>query len=182
MNDSPPAPESDDSTEAFLRLLSEHERAIRIYVLAMVPDRADADDILQDTRLTMWREFGKFERGSNFRAWGRKIAYHRILAFRTRRARESKRLVFTDAFYEAVDSAAERREAETPDRATLRECLASLLPDHRRIVRLRYEEQWSIEAIARDLGRSVGATYRVLSRIRAALRCCLKKSGDMQIS
>lgn len=168
------SPEEVDSTEIFLGLLTEHEPAIKVYVIAMIPAIADAEDIMQDTRLAMWKNFSSFTVGTNFRAWGRKVAYNRIMAFRKRKAIESKRLVFTDAFYDAVDSAAGDLKLDVNERRTqLLSCVGKLQESHQRIVILRYKERMSIEQIGETMGRTVTATYRVLSRIRAGLRKCV---------
>src|SRR6185436_3701537 len=70
---------SESATEDFLRLLGQHERHLAAFVYSLVPRAADADDILQDVKVTMWREFAKFEPGTNFRAWARQIATHQVL-------------------------------------------------------------------------------------------------------
>ena len=64
--------DKEDDAEVFLKLLSEHERDIRVYVIAMVGKVSDAEEILQDSRLAMWKNFKQFELGSNFKAWGAK--------------------------------------------------------------------------------------------------------------
>src|ERR1700689_4716264 len=76
----PPNPAPD--TEAYLRLLAQHDRWLATYVYSLVASRADADDILQDVKVTMWKQFEKFEPGSNFKAWARVVATHQILNYR----------------------------------------------------------------------------------------------------
>ena len=63
----------DDQTEAFIRLLAEHERRLAVYVTSLVGRPQDAQDILQEGKLVMWRHFERFEQGTNFGAWARKI-------------------------------------------------------------------------------------------------------------
>ena len=58
------SPGSNDATEAYLRLLAQHERWLAGYVYSLVPQGSDGDDILQEVKVTMWRNFGKFEPGS----------------------------------------------------------------------------------------------------------------------
>ena len=175
--------EAEDPTDVFLRLLGEHERAIRVYVLAMIPRVCDAEEILQDTRLAMWKSFGDFEVGTNFKAWGRKIAYHRILAFRAKKARESKRFVFSDAFYETLEEVAEENRElleaeESEDERLLSFCLGKLRPEHRKVILSRYHDEKTVEEIAEAMNRTVGATYRVISRIRESLRRCVQEGAS----
>jgi len=165
----------EERTELFIRLLAEHERRLAAYVMTFVPRVADAEDILQETKLALWRSFENFEIGTNFGAWARRAAFHRILDFRKRKGRESQRLCFSDSCYEQLaatfERGEERREAQAKE---LSRCLARLQPNHREIVSLRYLEGLSVEQIAGRVGRTVAATYRVLSRIRLALRDCVQ--------
>lgn len=64
----------DDRATEFLRLLNEHERALNAYILTLNPHWADAEDIAQEMRLRLWKQFDKYEPGTDFCAWGRSIA------------------------------------------------------------------------------------------------------------
>ncbi len=159
-------------TEAFIRLLSEHERGLYLYVMTMTPLASDADDILQEAKVVMWRHFGDFKQGTNFGAWARKVAFFQVLAYRKRKQRD--RLCFSDKFVDLVAEEMEDQEEHLESRyKTLASCVAKLDPEHQRIVSLRYEGGESIESIAEAVGRTSGAVYRVLSRIRRALHSCV---------
>src|SRR5260221_12446474 len=80
-NMDPLPPESAADTEAYLRLLTQHDRWLATYVFSLVASTADAQDILQEVKVTMWKQFAKFETGTNFRAWARKIATNQILNY-----------------------------------------------------------------------------------------------------
>ena len=75
-------PDAEDHGEAFLRCLAGHERWLAAYVYSLVASAADADDILQECKITLWKRFGTFTPGTNFRAWARTIALHQILNYR----------------------------------------------------------------------------------------------------
>ena len=165
----------EDNTEIFLKLLSEHERDIRVYVIAMVGKVSDAEEILQDTRLAMWKNFGQFELGSNFKAWGRKVAYHRILTFRTNRSREARRVELSEKFYENLNETVEETLEQGHPKKKLIECMHKLRKEHRQIIQLRYMEEKSVEEVAKTMKRTVTATYRVISRIRESLRKCVSE-------
>src|SRR6185503_11377939 len=89
-----------DRAEEFVFLLARHERLLGAYVMTMVPHPQDADDILQEAKVVMWRSFSKFESGTNFGAWARKIAFHQVLAHRKRKQRD--RLDFSEEFLGTV--------------------------------------------------------------------------------
>ena len=60
------SPYSAERDEAYLRLLAEHERGIAAYIFSLVSSPADAADILQECKLTMWRMFDRFELGATW--------------------------------------------------------------------------------------------------------------------
>lgn len=139
-----------------------------------MPAGPDAQDILQETKMALWKSFDSFEPGTNFGAWARRTALHRILNYRRNKGREQQRLMFTDTCYERLAESFERdagRREEQVER--LRACIDKLQPSHREILMLRYFRSSSVEDVAARVDRSVDATYRVLSRIRLALRKCI---------
>ena len=63
-----------DSDSEFLALLARHEQPLAACVHALVPNWQDAEEVLQETRVTLWRQFADFQPGSDFQAWARTIA------------------------------------------------------------------------------------------------------------
>lgn len=168
-----PNQDSSERTEEYLELLNENERRLAAYVHALVPVHADAEDILQSCRLTMWKKFSTFEPGTSFFAWSRKIALNQILNFR----RSAKRKPISTLEPEFIESVAREidRQSESLSRRSeaLRECLRKLPEQQRRTILLRYYDGCEINEIAESTGRSEGAVYRLLSRIRASLNECI---------
>ncbi len=169
----PPAPA--DRDESYLRLLAEHERALTTYVYSLVNSPADAADILQECKLRMWRMFDRFEPGTDFRAWGRKIAIHQILNFR-RAAKRRPDSPLDQQFIEAVAAEIDRRSEHLDRKADLlRLCLRKLPDSHRAVVMWRYFDECEIEEIATKSDRTEEAVYRLLSRIRKVLSDCISR-------
>ena len=162
-------------TEAYLRLLDQNGHWLETYVLSLVAHAPDAQDILQEVKVTLWKQFGRFEQGTNFRAWARKIATHQILNYRRSEKRRSHSVLDSE-FIEAVAAEIDRR-AEVLDRRTdaLKRCLQKLPDAQRKIVLWRYFEQCGVEEIAGKSQRSVEAVYRVLSRVRQMLNECVSR-------
>jgi RNA polymerase sigma-70 factor (ECF subfamily) len=164
-----------DRGEAFVRLLGQNQRRLFLYVMTLVPSAGDAEEIIQETNLVLWREFDRFQPGTNFAAWACKVALHQVLAWRKRKQRD--RLEFSQAFLEAVAEEASAAADELEERTrALAGCIAKLPPHHRDLLRLRYSEGRAVEAIAPLVDRSVDAVYRMLSRIRQALHDCVTRS------
>jgi RNA polymerase sigma-70 factor (ECF subfamily) len=169
------APNSDAATEVYLRLLGQHERHLAAFVYSLVPRAADADDILQEVKLTMWRQFSAFQPGSNFLAWARQIAVHQILNYRRAEQRRPSLLV-EESFIEAVASEIDRRAEELDRRSdALQLCLRKLSESHRKIIVWRYFDNCGIDEIASRSQRSADAVYQLLSRIRGMLNECVSR-------
>jgi RNA polymerase sigma-70 factor (ECF subfamily) len=164
-----------DRAEEFVYQLARHERMVAAYVMTLVPHASDADDILQEAKIVMWRNFAKFQTNTNFGAWARKIAFHQILAYRKRCKRD--RLEFSEDFLAAVSAEADASAEHLEQRQrALNDCIGKLPGDHREVVHLRYQDGLDLEAMAARLGRTVAALYRQLSRIRQSLHECVTNS------
>ncbi|MEO0415890.1 MAG: sigma-70 family RNA polymerase sigma factor, partial [Verrucomicrobiota bacterium] len=167
-----------DRTEAYLKLLAEHERALGIYVTGLVGSPQDAQDILQEGKIVMWRNFDSFEIGTNFLAWGRKILFHQILSWRRKSKRHSGAQLSEETLG-ILDSTAEiaAKERKWIDReAALSDCMKQLKTAHRELLDMRYRDENSIERIAHQTGKTEGAVYRLLSRLRRSLYECVESN------
>ncbi len=169
-------PETDPSrTEEFVRLLTRHQRRIYLYVLAQLPHRADADDVLQETNVVLWNKFDQFRPGSDFRAWACRIAHYEILKFRQRRGRDS--LQFSEEFLDAVAAMSLDRGEELDVRQqALATCLEKLRQKDRDLVRYRYNPGATARNVADRVGRSVDAVYKSLRRIHETLFECIDRT------
>jgi RNA polymerase sigma-70 factor (ECF subfamily) len=111
------------------------------------------------------------------------VALHRVLAFRKRKHRDA--FDFSEDFARAVADEAERSAANLEQRQrVLQYCIAKLPSEHRTVVLLRYDELLTLEDIAARMNRTVGALYRLLSRVRHALHVCVSKniSADHELA
>lgn len=142
---------------------------------SLVPNWSDAEEVIQETNLVLWREFDRFESGTNFTAWAFRVALNQVLAWRKRRRRD--RLEFSPAFLEAVAAATAADVERLEERAgLLARCMEKLPADHRAMLQFRYGQGRDVPTIAREIGRSADAVYRALSRIRHALHLCVSRS------
>ena len=164
-----------EQVECFISELAKVERRLALHTLTLVRDEADAEDVLQQAKLVMWRSFAKYTPGTNFGAWARKIILNQVLNYRQKKKRN--RLWFTDDVLEIV--AEEMEEADGAlqrQQAALRDCVKKLPCDQQEILRQRYFANRSIGEIAASAGRTEGAVYRLLSRIRKSLHGCITRS------
>ena len=162
-----------DPHRALVPLLMRHERQVFAYIYTLLPNRHDAEDILQETCLTIYDKFAEFTPGTDFVAWAMRIAWWKVRAAKQKFARS--KVVFNDQVMEAVaHTAEEMREEVGRAPAALAECLQKLNERDRRMVLTRYERGSGVERAARVSGRSLQAAYKALMRIKQVLHDCVK--------
>ncbi len=165
---------SSDRTTTFLELLTQHERALSLYVHSLVPGDAAAEDILQQTKMILWKHFDDFEIGTHFLAWARKTAFHQILTHR--RQKKRGHLPLDEVALESLGAAvSELSEDISERREALRSCLTRLPLEHRQLIQLRYFDDLEIDQVAERLKRTTAAVYRALSRVRMTLMECVER-------
>ncbi|MBI1375078.1 MAG: sigma-70 family RNA polymerase sigma factor [Phycisphaera sp.] len=145
------------------------------YVLAIVPDRNAAADIVQEASMVMWQKRGEFTPGSNFGAWACTVARYQALAYRRNRMRD--RHQFSDTFAESLaDEGVSAGDQIHDRRRALRDCMAKLPAGQRDLLDRRYSDNQSVTDIAETLGRPVSSLYQTLHRIRAVLMTCVRQT------
>lgn len=166
-----------DRTEEFIALLSEHSREIYSAILRLVLNPNEADDIYQETNLVLWREFERFESGTNFASWAYRIAVNQVLTWRKKRQRD--RLTFGCEFLEEIAKDMDPSVFVLDrQKKLLAVCLRQLPKPHQELIALRYANQVEAETIARRRRQTVNAVYRALQRIRQALFRCMEKRQE----
>jgi len=165
----------DPKVEMFAQLLATCQRRVFLYALGLVHNAADAEEILQETNLVLWRKFDEYRPGTDFARWACRIAYYEVLKSRERKPRAE--CLFSSEFIEvlaveaqnSMDLLESRREALT-------HCLGKLRSTDRQLVVLRYQQDATTRSVARALGRSVQGTRKTLHRIRTALLSCIERT------
>lgn len=168
---------SPDHTAQFLELLNANDRALSLYVYGLVPRDSEAEDLLQQTKMLLWKHFDDFTLGTNFLAWARKTAFHQVLTYRRKKKRQH--LPLEEKTLEALGAAvSDLAENGTARHEALRACVSRLPTEHQQLVRLRYFQEMEIADIAKKVERTEAAVYRALSRVRMALMECVKKQAE----
>jgi RNA polymerase sigma-70 factor, ECF subfamily len=160
---------------AFSELLGDARGRVFGYLLALVQNLADAEDLYQQTTLLLWEKFDQYQKGTDFGSWATTVAHFTALNFL--RTQSRRRTLFSEAALLRLSEAqAELTSADCTARSdALAHCLAALSAGERRLVRLRYEGERSVQDIAQQEQRTVGAVYTALSRIRKALLACVER-------
>lgn len=169
------APSVESKVERFATLLATCQRQVFLYALGLVHNAADAEEILQETNLVLWRKFDQYQPGTEFVRWACRIAYYEVLKLRERRAREER--VFTNDFIEGLAADSERSIGPLDARReALAKCLKRLRTSDRQLVLRRYQRDATTRSVAEALGRSIQGTRKSLHRIRMTLLACIERT------
>jgi RNA polymerase sigma-70 factor (ECF subfamily) len=164
-----------DPQGEFIRLLLRHERQIYGYIRTLIPNRADAEDVLQNVSTVLWKKFGQFQPGSNFLAWALQVAWHEVQSFRRRQRQEHLR--FSTELVETLSAVAfDECKNFSELEAALIHCTAKLRPEARELLARRYEGRTSVGAIAEEMRRPVQTVYSMLKRIRVTVYQCIQRT------
>lgn len=166
------------ASEEFIRSFTAAQRPLFLYLLPLLGNPVDAEEVLQETNVVIWRKWHQFELGTNFIAWGRTIA--RLEVFRYRRNKGNKITLLDEGILELVATSLET-EASTLEgrrREALSACIEKLKPSDREIIRLRYEADSNGDQVAKQLGRPPNSVYQSLGRIRRSLMKCIEQQVE----
>ena len=136
-------------------------------------DRAEAEDLVQETLRQALESFHRYTPGTNCRAWLMTILHH----LRSNRRRAKSRAVFVNDADERLAGAIPF-VPPVPDRLTDEDVLAALdqLPPHyQEVVLLSDVEEFTYKEIASTLAVPIGTVMSRLHRGRALLRQGLVK-------
>ena len=165
-----------DAQQRFLSLFLRSEREIFRYVAALVPNVANAEDIVQQTALALWEKFEAYDPSLPFTPWACRFALNKTKQWLERRQR-------WQALLEGglTEELAQRREELRPELELrlrhLEECLSKLPEEQHSLVEGYYYRRVGIEKLAATSGRTVAATYKTLQRVRLALQGCIENAA-----
>ena len=166
-----------DKNKLFLRLFLQNERRLYAYILTLLPNRSDADDVLQEASLVMWDKFDEHTPPDDFAAWGCRIAYFKVLDFYKKCQRS--RVKFSQAMLERVaETAIEHAGVVAAGRPAggpvglHREAQ----PRDRDLLARRFTAGATTKSTSEEVGRSVEAVYKALARVRQALFECVQRA------
>jgi len=159
----------------FMRLLLQHENALRAFARSLLPDWDAVDDVLQDASVIMWQKLGQLEDENGFLPWGKVIV--RFHCYRFLEQKKRKGAVFSNELVAILaDEAEQISEAEhSKRRHALESCLGKLSSPERELVLAPYLHHGRIKELAERGGTSANALYKKLARLRQRLRICVSK-------
>jgi RNA polymerase sigma-70 factor (ECF subfamily) len=153
---------------------------VKLYNFAcwLTQDRAEAEDLVQETFMKALKGFSSFRQGTNFRAWIYRILRNTFLTSQT----GLKTSVSLDSLDPEDNPPLEPSTAETPESVLLariesesiQTALKELPVNFREMILLCDLEEMSYQEMSLAVGIPIGTVMSRLSRARKAMRALLE--------
>lgn len=155
-------------TEAFNLLLKKYQQRIYWHIRRIVINHDDADDLVQDVFIKVWKNLATFRQDAQLYTWLYRIATNESITF-LNRMKMKKNIPFDDVAPELANSLADTTYFDG-DRAQMKLQQALLtLPEKQRLVfNMKYFDDLKYEEISQIVGTSVGA-------LKASFHLAVKK-------
>ena len=164
-----------DSHKNFIRLYQSTERRLYGFILSLIPNWNEADDIIQETAVIMWSKFKDFKQGTDFTAWSLRIARYQILNHLKKKKSNQKK--FDHSTLQAIEQSYISSSDRLDDlRETLQKCLNKLPDKDKELIRMRYELNSTVKVVANRIDRGIDAVYKSLNRIHIQLLKCIRRT------
>ena len=163
-----------NSAEEFTRLWTKAEPLVANFIALFITSFQDAEDVLQDVSVALFRNFGRYDPSRSFVSWA--LGFAKVEVRRSRRFQARHPLPL---FPDILDSLSGECEAMAPELEArgraLQECLQALEGRSQEVIRLRYEQDLKPRFIAGQMNLGSGAIRVLLSRVRSVLRSCVEQ-------
>lgn len=159
-----------------------HTDAVYRMALRMAKNKADAEDLVQETFLKAYRFWDSFEKGSNCKAWLLKILTNLFITSYHKKTKEKQQFTYDDVeshyLYNQLEGGGNRQQLEDPERMLFNQLLdddvksaiEELPEDFRVVVVLSFLEGFSYQEIADIVGIQLGTVKSRLHRGRKLLQ------------
>jgi RNA polymerase sigma-70 factor, ECF subfamily len=170
-----------DATECLTRQFLKYQQLLLAYIRTLVVDHHLAEDILQETAVTLIRRAKEFGTVRNFWALAREIARRQSLVMLQKQARAPRPL--PDDVIDVIDAGFDAIQHEgTWDKDILLHCLSQLPHLWQQIVKQRYWVRHSVKQIAESAGSTANTISVTLCRARLRLADCVSRNRRLRHS
>jgi RNA polymerase sigma factor (sigma-70 family) len=149
--------EPDSANYGFNLLVNKYKKQVYYTIRRMVVDHDDADDLVQETFIKVWKNLKNFRAEAELFTWIYRIATNEALSFLQRQ--KIKYAFMVQNFDNVLAKKMEAEDSLSGNEIQLRLQKAILtLPEKQRLVfNLRYYDEIKYEDMSKILGTSVGA-------------------------
>ncbi|WP_396223393.1 RNA polymerase sigma factor [Gemmatimonas sp.] len=163
--------------EAFGSLVARYYDACWRFAYHMLGERADAEDVVQDSFLRAYLAIGRYDERDQFRGWLFRILTNQCRNYLTSRGRRTKRFVQDDIAIESAAAPPPGLAVGVEDDVLIR-ALAQLDPLQREALLLKYAEGLEYSEMSAMTGVGESALKMRVKRGSERLRAMLSASPE----
>ncbi|WP_199141345.1 RNA polymerase sigma factor [Pedobacter sp. ASV12] len=154
--------------EAFNLLLQKYQQKIYWHIRRLVIDHDDADDLVQESFVKVWKNLGNFRSDSQLYTWIYRIATNECITFLNKKKLKNN-VSLDDVGNELAESLASSTYFDGDKiQRKLQEAVLKLPEKQRIIFNMKYFDDMKYDEISEVLGTSVGA-------LKASFHIAVKK-------
>jgi RNA polymerase sigma-70 factor (ECF subfamily) len=156
---------------AFDEIYSRYRRFVYSIALRMTGNLADAEDLTQDSFVSVLRRIGSFRGEASFTTWLYRVVVNEVkMHFRRRKCRPEDQTSDGELPERKPNPARRTDSQQVIDRLAIEEAMQRLPPGYRTAFELYDVERYKHKEIARLLGCSEGTSKSQLHKARVSLR------------
>jgi RNA polymerase sigma-70 factor (ECF subfamily) len=153
--------------------LTSIQKSLYGFILSMVPNRSEAEDILQETNLILCQKANEYDPSGHFQGWAFKIARFQVMKHMTK-VKRSKLQFSNELIEEVAAEEFDSRKMQATQKA-LAICYELLPKSMQLIANLRFKQDESLKFISKSVNRPLGAISSTLYRVRQKLVDCVQE-------
>lgn len=161
--------------DQFIRLFSKCQCSLYAFILGMTRNTADADDLLQELNVALWKKRNSFDPKHDFFRWA--IGFARIEIKNYRRKNAKSRLLFSDDVLNTLAADWPNDVSHHEQRlAALAACVNKLGSVEHQFISGFYRKNVSVNELAVLHNTPASTIYKVLNRARESLFRCVQRT------
>lgn len=161
--------------DRFIRLFSKCQCNLYAFILGMTHNAADADDLLQELNVALWKKRRSYDPQHEFLRWA--IGFARIEIKNYRRKNAKTRLLFSDDVLNTLAADWPSDVSYHEQRlAALASCVKKLGSVEYQFISGFYRKNVSVNKLAELHDTPASTIYKILNRAREALYRCVQRT------
>ncbi len=160
--------------DSFLELLIPNQKRLFSYIVKLIPNYSDAEDVMQEVVQLLWKKYSDYVPNTDFIAWALSIARYKVFEYYKESKRNQQRLSNETVRILEKESLISNKEFDRHLEA-IKTCLDKLKQSDYLLIKLRYELNEKVKSIAARFGCSVQNIYRNLTRVHNLLLSCVNR-------
>ena len=164
--------------QGFRYLVLKYQERLYLHIRRMVKEHHDANDVLQNTFVKVFKNIQRFERNAQLYTWLYRIATNETLTFLKKRKRKQTTSIDDQELDMANRLSADSYFDEEKAQEHLEKALKTLPEKQKLVFNLRYYEEMPYQEISNILDTSVGALkasyHHAVKKVEAHLQEVMK--------